>query len=139
MAGLFIKELIARGDLRRCLIICPGALVEQWQDELAEKFQIPFEILTNDKIESAHSGNWLKENNFVIARLDKLSRDENLQAKLGQTEWDLVVVDEAHKMSASHFGGEIKETKRYRLGKMLGGLTRHLLLMTATPHNGKEE
>jgi SNF2 family DNA or RNA helicase len=139
MAGLLIKELIARGDLRRCLIICPGALAEQWQDELAEKFQVPFEILTNDKIESAHSGNWLKENNLVIARLDKLSRDEDLQVKLSQTDWDLVVVDEAHKMSASHFGREIKETKRYKLGKLVGGLTRHLLLMTATPHNGKEE
>jgi superfamily II DNA or RNA helicase len=139
MAGLLIKELIARGDLRRCLIICPGALAEQWQDELAEKFQVPFEILTNDKIESAHSGNWLKENNLVIARLDKLSRDEDLQVKLSQTDWDLVVVDEAHKMSASHFGREIKETKRYKLGRLVGGLTRHLLLMTATPHNGKEE
>jgi SNF2 family DNA or RNA helicase len=139
MAGLLIKELMVRGDLKRCLVVSPGSLVEQWQDELAEKFQIPFEILTNDKIESAHSGNWLKENNLVIARLDKLSRDEDLQARLLQTEWDLVVVDEAHKMSASHFGGEIKETKRYKLGKMLGGLTRHLLLMTATPHNGKED
>ena len=139
MAGLLIKELIVRGDLKRCLVVSPGSLAEQWQDELAEKFQIPFEILTNDKIESAHTGNWLKENNLVIARLDKLSRDEDLQARLLQTEWDLVIVDEAHKMSASHFGGEIKETKRYKLGKILGGLTRHLLLMTATPHNGKEE
>ena len=139
MAGLFIKELIARGDLRRCLVICPGSLVEQWQDELAEKFQLPFEILTNDKLESAHSGNWFREQDLVIARLDKLSRDEETQAKLSQTEWDLIVVDEAHKMSASFFGGEVKETKRFKLGRLVGGLTRHLLLMTATPHNGKDE
>lgn len=139
MAGLFIKELIARGDLRRCLVICPGALAEQWQDELQGKFQIGFEILTSDKVESARTGNWLAENDLVIARLDKLSRDEDLRAKLEMTDWDLVIVDEAHKMSASFFGGEVKETLRYKLGRLVGRLTRHLLLMTATPHNGKEE
>ena len=76
---------------------------------------------------------------LLIARLDKLSRNEDVQAKLKQTEWDLVVCDEAHKMSASFFGGEIKETKRHKLGKLLSTLTRHFLLLTATPHNGKEE
>jgi superfamily II DNA or RNA helicase len=139
MAGLLIKELRARGDLKRCMVICPGALGEQWQDELNEKFQIPFEILTNDKLESARTGNWFLENDLVICRLDKLSRNEDVQAKLEQTDWDLVVVDEAHKMSASFSGGEVHETKRHRLGKLVGRLTRHFLLMTATPHNGKEE
>ncbi len=140
MAGLFIKELLARGDLKRALIICPGSLGEQWQDELSEKFQLPFEILTNDKLESARTGNWFDENDLVIARLDKLSRNEDLQAKLeASRDWDLVVVDEAHKMSASFFGGEVKETKRYKLGKLAGRISRHFLLMTATPHNGKEE
>ncbi|GAB6876736.1 helicase-related protein [Thermaerobacter litoralis] len=139
MAGLLIKELKLRGDVRRCLIVCPGSLAEQWQDELSAKFDLPFEILTNDRIEAALTGNALAEMDWVIARLDKLARNEGLQAKLAQTEWDLVVVDEAHKMSASFFAGEIKETKRYKLGKLLGTLTRHLLLMTATPHNGKEE
>ena len=76
---------------------------------------------------------------LLIARLDKLARNEELQAKLQQTDWDLVVCDEAHKMSASFFGGEINYTKRYRLGQRLGGIARHFLLMTATPHNGKEE
>jgi superfamily II DNA or RNA helicase len=140
MAGLFIKELVARGDLKRALIICPGMLAEQWQDELNDKFQLPFEILTNDKLESARTGNWFDENDLVIARLDKLSRNEDVQAKLeASRDWDLVVVDEAHKMSASFFSGEVKETKRYKLGKLVGRLTRHLLLMTATPHNGKEQ
>jgi superfamily II DNA or RNA helicase len=139
MAGLLIKELYIRGDLRRCMVICPGALAEQWQDELWEKFQLPFEILTNDKLESARTGNWLGENDLVICRLDKLSRDLDLQAKLAHTEWDLVIADEAHKMSASRFGDEVKETLRYKLGKLVGSLTRHLLLMTATPHNGKDE
>jgi SNF2 family DNA or RNA helicase len=140
MAGLLIKELLARGDLKRALIICPGSLTEQWQDELNEKFQLPFEILTNDKLESARTGNWFDENDLVIARLDKLSRNEDVQAKLeASRDWDLVVVDEAHKMSASFFGGEIKETKRYKLGKLAGRISRHFLLMSATPHNGKEE
>jgi superfamily II DNA or RNA helicase len=139
MAGLLIKELLARGDLQRCLIVCPGSLAEQWQDELDRRFHLPFEILTNDKLESARTGNWFTENPLAICRLDKLSRNEDVQAKVAQNDYDLVVCDEAHKMSASFFGNEIKYTKRYRLGQLLSGLTRHFLLMTATPHNGKEE
>jgi SNF2 family DNA or RNA helicase len=141
MAGLLIKELIARGDLQRCLVVCPGSLAEQWQDELYRRFQLPFEILTNDKLEAARTGNWFLETNLVIARLDKLSRNEDVQQKLQAPDcrWDLVVCDEAHKMSATFFGGEVKYTKRYRLGQLLSSLTRHFLLMTATPHNGKEE
>jgi superfamily II DNA or RNA helicase len=141
MTGLLIKELIARGDLQRCLVVCPGSLVEQWQDELYKRFHLKFDILTNDKIEAASSGNWFLETNLAIARLDKLSRNEDVQQKLQAPDcgWDLVVCDEAHKMSASYFGGEIKYTKRYRLGQLLSTLTRHFLLLTATPHNGKEE
>ncbi len=140
MAGLLIKELIARGDLQRCLIVCPGSLAEQWQDELYRRFHLPFEILTNDKLEAARTGNWFLETNLVIARLDKLSRNEDVQLKLQTPDcrWDLVVCDEAHKMSATVFGGETKYTKRYRLGQLLSTLTRHFLLMSATPHNGKE-
>jgi len=134
MAGLLMKELIARGDLNRCL-------AEQWQDELYRRFHLPFEILTNDKLEAARTGNWFLEANLVIARLDKLSRNADVQEKLKAPDcrWDLIVCDEAHKMSASIFGGEIKYTKRYKLGQLLSTLTRHFLLMTATPHNGKEE
>lgn len=140
MAGLLIKELVVRGDLQRCLIVCPGSLAEQWQDELYHRFHLPFEILTNDKLEAARTGNWFMETNLVIARLDKLSRNEDVQQKLQTPDcrWDLVVCDEAHKMSATLFGGEVKYTKRYHLGQLLSGLTRHFLLMSATPHNGKE-
>lgn len=139
MAGLLIKELAIRGDLQRCMVVCPGMLAEQWQDELWSKFHLPFEILTNDKLETARTGNWFQENPLAICRLDKLSRNEDVQAKLDDTEWDLVIVDEAHKLSAHFFSGELKPTKRYLLGKRLGKLTRHFLLLTATPHNGKEE
>jgi SNF2 family DNA or RNA helicase len=141
MAGLLMKELISRGDLQRCLVVCPGSLAEQWQDELYRRFHLPFEILTNDKLEAARTGNWFLETNLVIARLDKLSRNEDVQDKLQAPDcrWDLVVCDEAHKMSATFFSGETKYTKRYRLGQLLSTLTRHFLLMTATPHNGKEE
>jgi len=131
----------SRGDLQRCLVVCPGSLAEQWQDELYRRFQLPFDILTNDKLEAARTGNWFLENNLVIARLDKLSRNEDVQEKLKAPDcgWDLVVCDEAHKLSATFFGGEVKYTKRHRLGQLLSTLTRHFLLMTATPHNGKEE
>lgn len=139
MAGLLMRELLIRGDLHRCLVVCPGSLASQWQDELYQKFHLPFEILTNDRIEAARTGNAFAQMPLLIVRLDKLSRDSDLQTGLAQTDWDLVVCDEAHKMSASFFGGEIKETKRYKLGKLLSSLTRHFLLMSATPHNGKEE
>ncbi len=139
MAGLLIRELIVRGDVRRCLVCAPGSLTEQWQDELWTKFQLDFTIMTREMVETSRSGNPFAENDLIIVRLDQISRSEELQARLQQTDWDLVVCDEAHKMSASFFGGDLKETKRYRLGKLLGELTRHFLLMTATPHNGKEE
>lgn len=140
MAGLFIKELIARGDLERCLIVAPGGLVEQWQDELGEKFNLEFDILSRDMIENSRSGNPFNDRGYLIARLDVLARNEELQEKLVRSDgWDLIIADEAHRMSASYFGGDVKYTKRYQLGQKLGQIGRHLLLMTATPHNGKEE
>lgn len=139
MTGLLLKELIIRGDLKRCMIVSPGNLAEQWQDELFQKFHLRFEILTNDRLESSVTGNVFTEMNFCIARLDKLARNTVLQEKLKVTDWDLIVCDEAHKMAATMWGGEVKYTKRYQLGRLLSGITRHFLLLTATPHNGKEE
>jgi len=70
MAGLLIRELLIRGDLQRCLIVCPGNLAIQWQDELHQKFYLPFDILTNDRIQNARTGNVFTEIHLVIARLD---------------------------------------------------------------------
>jgi SNF2 family DNA or RNA helicase len=126
MAGLLVKELIARSDLERCLIVAPGSLVEQWQDELGEKFGLEFDILTRDMIENSRSGNPFNDHNRMIARLDVLARNDDLQDKLVRsTEWDLIICDEAHRMSATYFGSEAKYTKRYRLGQRLGEACRH--------------
>lgn len=140
MAGLLMKELIARSDLERCLVVAPGSLVEQWQDELGEKFNLEFDILSREMIETSRSGNPFNDRDFLIARLDVLARNEELQEKLDRSdEWDLIICDEAHRMSATYTGGEVKYTKRYQAGQRLGQVCRHLLLMSATPHNGKEE
>jgi superfamily II DNA or RNA helicase len=139
MAGLLIKELMLRGDLRRCLVVAPGNLVEQWQDELGERFGLEFFILTNQDIEASRIGNPFEDRNLRIARLDHLARNPDLVLKAAAVEWDLVVVDEAHKMSASYYGNELKKTKRYILGEALAKAARNLLLMTATPHSGYED
>lgn len=140
MAGLFIKELMVRGDVERCLVCCPGSLAEQWQDEMRNKFKLGFQIVTRDLIESDLSGNPFTSHDFVIGRLDQLSRSPDVSEKVKfAKDWDLVIVDEAHKLSCPWYGNEPKPTLRYELGKLLAGKTRHLLLLTATPHNGKDE
>ena len=140
MAGLLIKELLIRGELERCLIVAPGSLTEQWQDELKEKFELQFELLTRDLINATGLGNPFEQRPLLIARMDMLSRDEELQIRLEQaSEWDMVICDESHRMSAHYFGNEVKRTKRYLMARRIGNHTRNLLLMTATPHNGKEE
>lgn len=142
MAGLYIKELKLRGDLGKCLIVAPGGLVDQWQEELSSKFDLNFEILTKQMLENLNSGNIFEPHSMLIARMDQLSRaDESVLKQLEASAWDLVVVDEAHRMSAhfSSWGGEVKETKRFALGKLLSEISRNFLLMTATPHAGNEE
>tara|TARA_R110002049_G_scaffold291383_2_gene475302 strand:- start:11357 stop:14899 length:3543 start_codon:yes stop_codon:yes gene_type:complete len=139
MAGLLIRELLMRADAKRILVVSPGGLTEQWQDELLDKFGLQFEIFSREKQEQCASGNYFEEQDQLICRLDQLSRNEDYQDKLRNTEWDLIIVDEAHKLSANYFGSKINKTKRFQLGELLGTLTRHFLLMTATPHNGKEE
>lgn len=139
MAGLYIKELILREDVKRCLVVVPGGLVDQWQDELYLKFGLAFEILTPQFSETVFGASAFEQHPLLIARMDQLARNEDLLAELARSEWDLVIVDEAHRMGAHYFGGKLEKTKRFQLGEQLGGIARHLLLMTATPHSGKEE
>src|SRR3569832_2093767 len=139
MAGLYIRELIMRADARRVLIVAPGSLVEQWRDELFEKFGLEFRVFSKDLEYASPSGNPFDSVDQLIVRVDQMSRAEDLHEKLCGANWDLVVFDEAHKLSAHFFGQELKRTKRFNLAEKLGAHTRHLLLMTATPHNGKEE
>ncbi len=121
MAGLLIKELLIRGDLERCLIVAPGGLVEQWQDEMVEKFNLHFDVLTRDQIEASVTGNPFVERSRLILRLDMAARSDEIKAKLEAAgDWDLIICDEAHRMAASYFGGEVKETRRHKLGKLLG-------------------
>jgi superfamily II DNA or RNA helicase len=140
MAGLLIKELMIRGDLTRCLIVSPGSLTEQWQDELSEKFDLDFELLSRGMLDASRTANPFEQKNLLIARLDQLSRNEDVQQRLkAAPEWDLIVCDEAHRMSAHYNGGEVSYTQRYRLGQLLGEHCRNFLLMTATPHNGRDD
>ena len=138
MAGLYIRELIMRADARRILIVSPGSLVDQWRDELFEKFGLDFRVYSSELAQATPSGNPFEDQAHLIVRLDQFSRNEDLQDKLCNAGWDLAVFDEAHKLAAHYFGAKLEKTGRFRFGERLAAQTRHLLLMTATPHNGKE-
>ena len=140
MAGLLLRELILRGDVERCLVVCPGSLVNQWMQEMETKFRLNFDSLDVYQEFPGGTRNWFKEHNLVVASLDTLKRDDERHARLAEAEWDIVIVDEAHKMSCPvGLDGTPEPSKRYELGTLLGERARHFLLMTATPHNGKEE
>ncbi|MEP1122810.1 MAG: helicase-related protein [Ilumatobacter sp.] len=139
MSGLLIRELMLRGDVARCLIVAPGSLVEQWQDEMWDKFGLHFDLMSRASVEESRTGNPFLEKNMLVARVDQLARSEELTAKVEQSDWDLIIVDEAHKMSAQRFKDKLNKTKRFALGEVLRDHTRHFLLLSATPHNGKNE
>ncbi|MDR2380447.1 MAG: DUF3883 domain-containing protein [Bifidobacteriaceae bacterium] len=139
MVGLYIKELMLRSDCERALIVAPGGLVEQWREELASKFDLRFEVFSRYMVDDAAGRNVFAEHPYLIARMDQLSRDEDWREQLRDTSWDVVVVDEAHRMSAHYWGQDVKETKRFQLGKLFSETAQNFLLMTATPHAGKED
>jgi len=141
MAGLYLKELILRSDCERALIVVPGGLADQWQEELHDKFNLDFEVLSRLMLDATFGQNVFSQHNYLIARMDQLARNDDLLEQLRQTSWDIVIVDEAHRMSAqfSSWQGDIKRTKRFELGQVLAETTQNLLLMTATPHSGSEE
>ncbi|MFB8765314.1 helicase-related protein [Nocardiopsis alba] len=138
MAGLLVKELLLRGDAANVMVVSPGVLVDQWDEEMREKFGLEFGMLTRDKI--LNESNPFARGGLWLARLDVLARNsEDILGKACEIDWDLIIFDEAHKMSATVWGSEVRKTKRYQMAEELGKHTRNLLMMTATPHSGKEE
>jgi len=135
MAGLLIRELELRGLAERILIVCPANLAFQWQRELKEKFDTKFLVLKGQDIRDQFGVNQWLERNRIITSLD-LAKRQDILPGLRQVHWDLVIVDEAHRMSAAD---ESHKSLRYRLGELLRDTSDHLLLLTATPHKGDPE
>jgi len=138
MAGLIIKELKLRGVVKRFLIVVPGHLKDQWRRELKDKFQEPIAVVDRSYL-GAHYGEnvWRKEKQ-VITSIDFAKREDILRSLEG-VDWDLIIVDEAHKMAAYRYGNKLERTERYRLGEVLSRNSDHLLFLTATPHKGDPE
>ena len=138
MAGLIIKELKLRGVVKRVLIVTPGHLKDQWRRELKDKFDERF-VVADRNFLSAHYGEnpWEKESQ-IITSIDFIKREDILPS-LKSVSWDLVVVDEAHKLAAYRYGEKISKTARYKVGEVLSTNTEHLLFLTATPHKGDPE
>jgi superfamily II DNA or RNA helicase len=133
MAGLLIKELKIRGLVKRTLIITPASLSFQWQREMKDKFRENFEIIRSDILRANYGSNPWQDKNQVVTSVSWVSRIEDAKESLLRSHWDLIIVDEAHKMSAA---SRDKKTLAYQLGEALSGMTDHYLLMTATPHKG---
>jgi superfamily II DNA or RNA helicase len=133
MAGLLLKELKIRGLAQRTLIVTPANLSFQWQRELKDKFHENFEVIRSDVLRANYGMNPWQEKNQVITSVSWVSRIEDAKESLLRSHWDLIIVDEAHKMSA--YSAD-KKTLAYQLGEALSAMTDHYLLMTATPHKG---
>jgi superfamily II DNA or RNA helicase len=138
MAGLLLKELKLRGALTRTLIVAPANLVPQWQREMEEKFDEPFDVVDRAALSARESRAWEITDQCVVS-IDFAWRADVLESLARARRWDLVIVDEAHKMAAYRRGDKLERTRRYRLGEFLTDYTEHLLLLTATPHKGDPE
>ena len=137
MTGLLLKELIMRGIIERILIVTPGGLTKQWQeDEMGVKFNIPF-TLVNRSLFTADP-NIFRTADKVVTSIDFISR-EDILAVVGNTSWDMVIFDEAHKLSAYEYGQKTYKSKRYEAAYILSKQCEHLLLLTATPHRGRTD
>lgn len=138
MAGLVLKELKYRGIVNRTLIVVPGHLKFQWQREMREKFREFFEVIDRGVMNAFWGKNIWEERNQCITSMD-FAKQEDVLSSLKEVNWDLVIVDEAHKMAAYIYGDKIDRTKRYKLGEVLSRNSTHLLFLTATPHKGDPE
>ncbi|HBH12609.1 MAG TPA: helicase, partial [Clostridiales bacterium] len=138
MAGLLIKELKIRNLVKRILIVSPGHLKDQWRREMKERFEEIFIPVGRQYIDSLFGQNvWMRENQ-VVTSIDFAKRDDVLPS-IAAAHFDLIIVDEAHKMSAYRYGEKIDKTSRYKLGETLSINCEHLLFLTATPHKGDPE
>ncbi len=138
MAGLLLKELKYRGLVNRVLIIVPGHLKEQWLREMKERFQESFIIVDRSVVNASWGQNVWTDRHQIITSLDFAKQDDVMFA-LKDSSWDLVIVDEAHKMSAYKYGEKINKTARYQFGELISQITKYLLFLTATPHRGDPE
>ncbi|NSW79113.1 MAG: DUF3883 domain-containing protein [Chthonomonadetes bacterium] len=138
MAGLVLKELKARGLVQTVLIIVPAHLRDQWQREMWEWFREDFTPLHREVMQNLFAQDFFQRNPQLLTSMD-FARQEPVRDLLAQHHWDLVIVDEAHKFSASRYGRKVVKTKRYQLGEALSRNASHLLLLTATPHRGDDE
>ncbi len=140
MAGLLIKELLFRGVIRKIMIITPGGLTKQWaEEELQEKFGLHVRLVNRATFE-AEPGQFARyEEGTFVTSIDFLARNEGCLNAVSATQWDLVVVDEAHKLSAYEYGSKLEESERYKAVKALTNKTDHLLFLTATPHRGRKD
>jgi len=136
MAGLLLKELKVRGLVKRVLIVTPANLSFQWQREMRDKFRETFEVIRGDVLRANYGSNPWQEKNQVVTSISWISRIEDARESLFRSHWDLIIVDEAHKMSAY---SSDRKTLAYQLGESLSDMTDHYLLMTATPHKGDPE
>lgn len=138
MAGLTIKELKLRHQASRILIVAPGHLKDQWRREMKERFEETFTIVDRGFMDAFYGENvWARENQ-LIASID-FAKQEDILASMASIHFDLIIVDEAHKMSAYRYGEKLDKTSRYRLGETLSEISTHLLFLTATPHRGDPE
>ncbi|GAK55080.1 helicase domain protein [Candidatus Vecturithrix granuli] len=138
MAGLLIKELKIRQLVKRILIVAPGHLRDQWRRELKERFEEIFIPVGRQYLDALFGQNvWMRENQ-VVTSLDFAKREDILPS-IAAAHFDLIIVDEAHKMSAYRYGEKIDKTSRYKLGETLSNTCEHLLFLTATPHKGDPE
>lgn len=138
MAGLLIKELKLRGIVKRILIIVPGHLKDQWRRELREKFDEGFVVIDRSYINSHYGENVWDRENQIITSMDFAKKGDILPS-LSSSSFDLVIIDEAHKLAAYIYGDKLKTTDRYILGEKISKITTHLLFLTATPHKGDPE
>jgi len=138
MAGLLLRELEQRGALERTLVIAPANLTMQWQDELRLKFNRDFAIIKREQLLAQSGSDLWRSHPRAIMSMDFARRPDVRKAFEGAT-WDLIIVDEAHKMAAYRYGKKVEKTQAYQLGEVLSKRTDHLLLMTATPHRGNPE